>query len=308
MTDAAADATPTIEALVRQGWADHERDPVGVLGRLAEALPRADAPAQVPALAALIVHVAGEHLGRWADGLTLLDALAGGSAHDPAAAEGKALLRSQAALLLCAGERAAAEDAMTRGHPDDLPHASTRARVLAVAASALAGQRRTSDAAALLEEALAAAGDGLEPADPAARALAVTGNNLACALEERPDRAPDEDHLLELAARTARRFWELAGGWMEVERAEYRLAMTMLALGRPAEALTHAAACLAGCEGNQAGPDELLFAYEALARARQAAGDEAGAAAARAQVAARVDQVDPSLRDQARETLAKLGG
>ncbi|MCO5164755.1 MAG: hypothetical protein M9894_00085 [Planctomycetes bacterium] len=301
-----ATTPPTIDALVQQGWADHERDPEGVLARVREALPRVDAPAPLPALAALVVHVAGEHLGRWAEGLALLDALAA-RAHDPAGAEAQALRRSRAALLLCQGDRAGADAALEGAQPADLSPASARVRALAVAASALAGQRRTAEARALFEEALALAGDAPTAADPATRALAVTGNNLACALEERPDRAPEDDRLLELAATTARRCWEVAGGWVEVERAEYRLAMTKLALGRAQEAVTHAAACLAGCEANGAGPDELLFAHEVVARARRAAGDEAGAAAARARVAALVEQVDPDLRELARETLAKLG-
>lgn len=298
---------PTIDALVQQGWADHERDPEGVLARAREALPRVDAPAHLPALAALVVHVAGEHLGRWDDGLAVLDALAALPVHAPDGPEAQALRRSRAALLLCKGDRAGADSALACAQPADLPPASGRVRALAVAASALAGQRRTGEARALFEEALDLAAYGPGAADPAARALAVTGNNLACALEERTDRAPEDDHLLEVAARTARRFWEVAGGWVEVERAEYRLAMTCLALGRPQDAVTHAAACLAGCEAHQAGPDELLFAHEALARARRAAGDEAGAAAARAQVAALVEQVDPGLRELARETLVKLG-
>jgi hypothetical protein len=33
------------------------------------------------------------------------------------------------------------------------------------------------------------------------------------------------------AAKTTRKYWEIAGTWLEIERAEYRLAMTYLAAG-----------------------------------------------------------------------------
>lgn len=63
---------------------------------------------------------------------------------------------------------------------------------------------------------------------PAFRALAVTGNNLACTLEEKNHRSLQETELMILASRTARKYWELAGGWLEISRAEYRLAMNYL--------------------------------------------------------------------------------
>ena len=60
------------------------------------------------------------------------------------------------------------------------------------------------------------------------RALAITGNGLACTLEEKPDRTADERALMILAAQTARHHWAIAGTWLETERAEYRLANTWL--------------------------------------------------------------------------------
>lgn len=305
------DATTTtdLDTFVSQGWTDHERDSAGVLARLPDALPLVTAPAHVATLTALLVHVAGEHLGRWHEGLALLDRVAALPLVAPGSPEDQAVARGRATLLLCAGDRAAADALLVRAHPAGLPEASTRARVLAVAASALAGQRRVDDALALFDESLRAADYGPTRDDPAARALAVTGNNLACALEERASRTPAEDRLLELAARTGRRFWEVAGGWMQVERAEYRLAMTYLALGRAADALTHASACLSVCEANGADAGERFFAHEALARAQHAAGDAAGARAARARMAEALATIDPSsggLADHARETAAKV--
>jgi hypothetical protein len=277
------------------------------MDRLPEGIALAGEPDHLPPLAALIVHVAGEHLGRWRDGLDLLARLADLPAFDPEEAAGKAVLRSRAILDLCAGEDAAFASDLERGHPGgDLPFESTRVRVLAVAAAALAGQGRLDEAAARFREAAELAGYGPARDDPAARALAITGNNLACELEERPGRTPAEDDLLELAAKTARRFWEIAGDWVNVKIAEYRLSMTYLALGRPADALAHAKTSLEICDANEAGPGDRFFCHEALARAHHASGDAGAAAAARDEAAVCLDGVREDMRDYARETLDRL--
>jgi hypothetical protein len=296
-----------LEKLIEQGWADHERDSGGVLARLADAIPSVATKAELPGFVGLLVHVAGEHLGCWRDGLGLLDRLAP-LAPDGATPEAQALERSRAVLLLGLGDRAAAEAAIARAHPANLPDGSTRARVLATAASALAGQKRVDEAIARFEEALGSAGYGPEKSDPAARALAVTGNNLACALEEKTDRTPAEDRLLLLAASTGRRFWEIAGTWLEVERAEYRLAFTQLALGNARESLEHARACLALCEANSADAGELFFAHEALARSHRALGEAAEARDARRKMEEFLARLDESLKGPGRETLAKYDG
>ena len=93
-------------------------------------------------------------------------------------------------------------------------------------------------------------------------------------------------------SRTARRFWALAGTWLETERAEYRLAMTWLQAGDPALARHHAQQCLAIVQANGSVPLERFFASEALALAEAADGNAAGHAAALA---------------QAREAFAALG-
>ena len=219
------------DSFLNQAWDDHAADAAGVAERLAAQVPeRTTDAAQVTALANLVHHVYGEHLGRWADGRALLQRLAAHPACTAGSAAVPALARFQASLSLCEGladERAA----MT---PSD------RIRVTALAAANLA-ERDTPRASALFAEALAETDRaGLETADPTHRALAVTGNNLACTLEEKPHRTPAERALMIAAAQAARRFWALAGGWLETERAEYRLAMTWLQAGDPALARHHA--------------------------------------------------------------------
>lgn len=298
--------TETLSGFVQRGWRDHAERPVEVLERLPAGLDLVRAAGDPPGLAGLIVHVAGDHLGRWEDGLALLERL---RAHPVCGAEPTAraaVERGRAVLLTCAGRTAEAATAQAAGHPAGLPEASTRGRVLAGVASALLGQRRLPEAVAAFREAVALAGYGPAADDPLVRALAVTGNNLACELEETPDRTPEQDALLELAARTARAQWERCGTWTNVYLAEYRLVMTCLALGRPAAALEHAGEALRLCQANQAGAFDLLFAWEALTRARHAAGDRSGAVEAAAQARAQLGGVDQDSRAYAVETLERL--
>ncbi len=277
----------SFEDFLRDGWDGHTRDAAAVATRLPDGLALVTTPAEAAQLATLVAHVYGEHLGRWSDGIALLEAL---GRHEPT--DAAAVARGVAALRYCKGEPVALAD------PAD------RLRALATAASALCGQRRVDDAAVAFRAALALAGDAADPT--VARALAVTGNNLACALEERTDRDAAGTELMVDAARAARRFWAVAGGWLQVERAEYRLARSLTHAGRAAEAAEHARACLALCEANGADAFERFFGWEALALASHAAGDTTTAHDARARAAACLADVPADLAGLCRDGLAGL--
>ena len=132
--------------------------------------------------------------------------------------------------------------------------------------------------------------------DPAALALAITGNNLACALEEKAERSREEIELMKLAAETGRRFWEIAGDWKNVERAEYRMGMTMLAAGEPRSAVEHAEKCLAVCQENEADACELFFAHEVLVRASHASGSHDAATATHARCVELLEEQDEGMK------------
>lgn len=278
-------------------WADHAEDAAGVAARLAAEGPGlVSAQAQIAPLANLVHHVYGEHLGRWADGRALLQRLGALPAASAGEAERAALARFQASLALCEGgadERAA----MT---PAD------RIRVSALAAANLA-ERDTARASALFGEALAEADRaGLDSADPAHRALAVSANNLACTLEEKSGRTAAERDLMIAAATAGRRFWALAGTWLETERAEYRLAMTWLQAGDPTRARQHALACLAIVQAQPAPALEHFFAWEARALAERAAGDTEAHAQALAQARAAFAELDAGDRGWCQASLDAL--
>jgi len=220
----------------------------------------------------------------------------------------KAVMRSKAVLLHCAGDREAEARAFAAGKSGgSVPEASDRIRVLAPASNALAFQKRTADARAAFEECIALAAYGPTSADVATRTLAMAGNNLAVEFENRTEISKDERALMIKAAYAGRDFWRIAGGWMEVERAEYRLAMTHIKAGDAAAALRHAANCRRIIEENGSDAYELTFAREALAKAKLKGGDVAGARYERDAMAAAVPTIaDEGSRSFAATELAKL--
>lgn len=286
-----------LQPFIAQAWADHADDTPAVALRLPQVLDSVTDEDQLVALARLAHHVYGEHLAAWADGLKYLAALARGPAFQAHGASGQALRRLRASLGLAAGL------SDVRGTLDR----SDRITVTAQAASALA-PHDLARATALLQEALAEADSAaLADTDPAVRALAVTGNNLAATLEEKTERSDAERELMLLAAQTGRRFWARAGTWLETERADYRLAMSWLAAGDAAQARAHALACLALVDAQPEPPAlERFFGLEALALAEGAAGDSTAQAKAVAALRETFERLGADDQKWCRATLERL--
>lgn len=288
-------------------WNDHAGDPAGVLRRCEEGVALLQSAGDVMALARITTHVAGEHLGLWQDGMRLLTKIRMSEVCQPGEAADKAVAQNLASLALCAGDDESAQRYTAQGLSGGaIPQESDRVRILAVAAAALAGQKRTGEAVGRFQQALSLASYGPTKDDPAARSLAITGNNLAYGLEEQAERTFAETELMILAAKTARRYWEVAGTWLEVERAEYRLAMSMIAAGRPDQAIQHAKTCLDLCEDNAAVPYEQFYGREILARAHFAAGDVVSAKIARDQAAALLPVLKDEVVQDCRSALDRL--
>ncbi len=243
------------ETYIAQAWTDHANQPQQVADGFLNAVSSVETEGQLVQLVGLVTHVMGEHLGQWTEGQALLEKYQTIEPFAVAADAQNAIQRSLAVMK------------MGRSESPDMENfsRSDKIRVFAVAASALSG-RDVDRAHAFLLSALELARTGMDRQDPANRVLAVTGNNLACALEEKKSRTSAETALMILSARTAREYWEIAGGWLEVSRAEYRLAMSYLEAADTAEALKHAQTCLEICRENMAGDLDLFFAFEALAK------------------------------------------
>jgi hypothetical protein len=288
----------TFEQFIASAWDEHAERPQQVAERLAAGIDRVDNAARVEPFTRLVVHVFGEHLGQWQRGMTLLEALHAVARGEAAPAANTARARGIAVLRHAGGAGEAALDAL--GTED-------RIRVLATASSALVAQDDVPRAIAAYVDALALAAPGLPARSPAVTALAIGGNNLAAALEERRGRRPDETAAMVHAAQCGLRYWQQAGTWLEEERAEYRLARSWLQAGRPDEAQAAARRCIELCVSHSAPPLELFFAHAVLALGLRAGGAGAAADAARTQALRQHALVAPEEQTWCTAELQQLG-
>ena len=283
---------------IGRAWDEHAVAPQGVADRLVSGIALAGDEGQLNQLLTLAHHVHGEHLGTWQEGIAFIERLETAAAFAPQGPSGQAARRCIASLRLTGG---ASDPAPLNGLAE-----SDRIRALAMAAANLAG-REPLRAGALLRDALDLAQRTDFPAnDPMNRALALAGNQIACELEEKPQRSADERGLMILAAQTARQYWALAGTWLETERAEYRLANTWLQAGDLARAREHAQACLEIVAANDGAPLERFFAWEALGLVERAAGNATGHAQALARAREAFAELDESDKSWCAASLDKL--
>jgi len=288
----------TLDTFLETAWTDHGDRPQEVADRLANAFDLVTAPEHIPPFARLLTHVHGEHLGQWERGVELLERLRTSPAFDGSAAAAGALDRSIATLRYAGGESSVLEPLS----------AEDRISVLALAASAFAGRCEFKRALAAYSEALRLANTGLPAKSPAFRALAVGGNNLAAALEERRDRDAIETEGMVVAANGGLKYWKLAGAWLEEERAEYRLTRSLLQAGKPAEAMQSAQRCIDVCERNNAPAIETFYGYVVLALAQRAGGDGTAFEDSRRHALSLFEQVPQDERRWCKTEVEELGG
>lgn len=283
------------ENYLNQAWADHAKDSVKVAGQFETGIQLIETNNQIADMAWLVTHVMGEHLARWNDGIAILENLKSNPSFISGTDTDKAIQRSVAVLKLASHQL---NDLSSFGLSDQI-------RILAMAASALSGSD-VSRASELLKEALKLSETGVEKKDPANRSLAVTGNNLASALEEKKSRTAGEVELMILAAQTSRKYWELAGGPKEVSLAEYRLTMSYTQAQMFDESFKHAQNCIEICEENKLSALDLFFGYEALAVAEKNRGNGLGSSKAIEKMKVYFEQLSADDQKWCEATLKKL--
>lgn len=290
----------SFENFLNQAWNEHANLSEQVAEQLTPGLKLLESEEQIPQMAHLIAHVMGEHLGRWDEGVSLMKELmkelTKSSYFKPNSEGEKSLARLTASLNLASG----------KGHLPESFSLSDQVRTLAVAASALSGQNHISRAKSVFTQALALAQNGLEKSDSANRALAVTGNNLACALEEKTEKTAADVDLMVIAAKTGRKYWEISGGWREVQMAEYRLSMTYIQAEDFQKALEHAQNCIEIGETNAAEAFDMFYGYEVLAYAERARKNLVGYSKAVEKVKFYFDQLSPENQLWCEKNLQKL--
>jgi len=287
----------TYDAFLETARNDHGDKPLEVAERLAASVSLVSAPEQVPSFAQLVVHVFGEHLAQWRRGIDVLESLRSLPALDGEDAVAGPLNRSIATLRYASGESTALE-------PLSL---EDRVAVLAAAAAALAGRSEFKRALAAYSEAAQCASADLPLGLPAIRALAVGGNNLAVALEEKKDRDPAETEGMVAAAQSGLEYWKRAGTWLEHERAEYRLTRSLLEADQATSAIQSARRCIEVCELNNAPAFEQFFGHAVLALAQRAAGDVESFETSRRRALQLFEQVVPAERTWCERELSEIG-
>ncbi|MEO8752427.1 MAG: hypothetical protein ABI624_07105 [Casimicrobiaceae bacterium] len=290
------DAPASFDAFMAAAWNDHADRPQEVANRLAASLDVVATPDQVAPFARLVTHVFGEHLGQWSAGIALLDAVRGLPAFDHGTVAAGALGRSSAVLRYASGDHAALEP-LSR---DD------RVAVLATVAVTLAGRLDFGPAMAAYAEALRLGAVDPPPGAPAIRALAIGGHSLAATLEQKKDRSGTETASMIAAAESGLRYWKQAGTWLEEERAEYRLARSLVQAGRAATAVASAQRCIAICAANDAPAFERFFGHAVLALAQRAAGNGAAFTLERTQARQQLDLVPADEQHWCAADLAEL--
>lgn len=239
------------QSFLDQAWADHASKTSEVVQRFSEGIKLIGSSDDLVALGHLITHVMGEHLGDWKGGRTWLERISH-SPHCSSTQSQQALARFHAVLSLAEGDAVA----VAQFTPSEW------IRVLTMAASCVLERGQAARASGFLKEAVRVSEAGLMDKDPAHRSLAIAGNNIASALEERSTRTDAEAELMVFAAGVARVNWEKAGTWLEVERAEYRLGKSWLAAGDVERAQQHAKRGLMICIQNNAPALEMFFFSE----------------------------------------------
>lgn len=291
-TEPGGDAGSRFKAWLDQAWRRHADEPVAVLDELTARADTLPDDADGASALRLAEHLALAHLG---DPAPLQRLLARVPAH-PAWADQRQ--RSQWALDTLAGRptpaikpvlrlRALHGVVMVRVHHGDL--ADARHHLLGGAAQVL--PQADADA---------------DPDADALKACAATAHNTASDLLALP-RDAARDMLMLDAAQLSHRLWSATGAWLNIERADYQLALSHAALGQGAAAQRHAQACLDRCEAEGADAVERFFAHEVLARAAQVLGDTAGVAGHRQHMHTLLADIgDADMRDWCLTTLDKL--
>lgn len=243
---------------LNKAWSDHGEHPEVTAGSLQNGLALANSADDVIALVNLTAHLYTEHVQKFIEGERQLREIAKSDFAKGTPAE-FAVARTIAAFRMCEGTLDPEQDRMGLT-PGDL------ARALGFAASALS-VRDSVKAEKFLRLALSLVQSiELTTTDGITRGMAIAGNNSSASLMELSLQNEQQKIFMLLAAETARKYWEIAGTWLETERAEYHWAACCLRASMPSEAREHAANCLAMSQSNGAVPLEMFFAYECLGK------------------------------------------
>ena len=263
------------DQLINDGWSQHHTDTSGVADKLEAHLQLADNAERATSLAALARHVLGEHLGDWPRAERALVQLA---SRITGADNGAPLLGHLAATHYLSGNWPAALAAETRvaaaSGSNTTEALGQVLRIRFLVAGALHMATRVDECISLYDATLALAASTPDLPAVAARAAAITSNNVASELVEREQLDDAEAKLMVMAADAARTYWLQVGNKVNDERGDYLLALVHTRLGTHDTAVHHAARGLTTIADHA--PDETVdeaFLSLQQSRAQRGLGD-----------------------------------
>lgn len=106
------------------------------------------------------------------------------------------------------------------------------------------------------------------------RKFAIDFNNYVWGLLGKEERTKAEDDMMVHAAHASRIHWQVIGTPLNAQRGEWLISRVYSVLNRPESALYHARNCLTLTEEHSFKDFDLAYAYEAMARAYAALGNE----------------------------------
>ncbi|OQW49132.1 MAG: hypothetical protein A4S09_03455 [Proteobacteria bacterium SG_bin7] len=183
---------------IQEAWKNHSTQCEKVAADFPRAATLAITHDEINQFVELVIHVMGEHLGKWKEGISFLTNLKKITSFSKNSDVGVAIKCAIAAFQI-SDEQTPDLRSFTR---------SEQIRILALAATNLC-DRDFKKSKRLLSQAVALAETNVEKRDPANRAIAVTSNNFACGLEEKKSRTPEETEWMIACAEIARKYWEL---------------------------------------------------------------------------------------------------
>lgn len=260
----------TFNEYINKAWSDHATDAQGVYDTLKNGADLITSGDDIPVLARLINHVCGDHLGLWDHGVQKLEALTSHPKYVVGSESELAIKRLISTLKLSA-------DSGTSLKSFSL---SDQIRIYAISSGQLMERGEAERAKEYFIRSLELAMGGLGKDDPANRALAITGYNLACTLEEKTQRSVAEKELMILAAKNSLKYWAVIGGPEETAVGEYRLSQSYLKADQIEDAYVHAQESIEACVEHNLTPINHFYGYETLAMAEVRRANRAGASKA----------------------------
>lgn len=242
---------------INECWNNHAKESETVAENLKGQIDLIKEKNEISSYVAITNHTFGGHLGNFKGAIELLNQLK----ELPFFEQEQSVYRGLAAMHYCDGNKSEFTKYLNLAN-----EAGSKVKIYASAATELVAQKRIKDSTKAFFLAKENVPLDLPSQDPIAKSMAIAGNNLACELEELESRTEEENELMLEAAKTARIYWEIGGNWINIERAEYRLAISHLKAGHFEDALRHANHCLNICIENNSDATELFFAHEALTR------------------------------------------